>query len=115
MDEATLLYRVRKTVLQMLRDRGYIISSNQLSQSKEDFKAGYNLNRESLNMLVRKKTNEQDNYLGEDANKLLVFFPETDKLNNKDLTQISLKMIDVNVLHAIIVIKGSTILTRKVS
>ena len=42
MDEPTLLYRLRKTVLQMLKDRGYIISENKLAESKKAFLEKYN-------------------------------------------------------------------------
>jgi hypothetical protein len=41
-DEPTILYKVRKTIFQMLRDRGYTVSEQTFSQSLEDFKNIYN-------------------------------------------------------------------------
>ena len=45
---------------------------------------------------------------------MIVFFPDHDKLNMVALKQIALKMLEVNVFNAIIVIKGSTQIQRKV-
>ena len=53
-DEIVVLYNVRRTVFQMLRDRGYTVSDQSYNQSLEDFKRGYNNSRESLNMLFTK-------------------------------------------------------------
>lgn len=33
------LYRVRRTVLQMLRDRGYLVDNQDIERSEEDFLA----------------------------------------------------------------------------
>lgn len=41
MDLATRLFQIRKTVLQMLSDRGYLVAQAQLEETKEDFKAHF--------------------------------------------------------------------------
>lgn len=114
MDQITMLFRVRKTVLQMLKDRGYVISEKKLTQSKEDFAAGFNGQRDSLNMLVNKRAGEATAE-GEQADKLLVFFPENEKMNVDLLKRITQKMLELNVYNSIIVIKGTTQVSRKVS
>ena len=53
-DEATILFKVRKTVFQLLRDRGYTVSDQSFNQTIDDFKANYNGSRESLSMLFQK-------------------------------------------------------------
>ena len=51
LDETTILFKVRKTVFQMLRDRGYTVSDQSYSQTLDEFKGTFNGSRESLNML----------------------------------------------------------------
>ena len=54
LDETTILFKVRKTVFQMLRDRGYTVSDQSYSQTLDEFKGTFNGSRESLNMLFQK-------------------------------------------------------------
>lgn len=116
LDQTTLLYRVRRTVLQMLNDRGYIVSNNKLNQSMEEFKETFNGSRDSLNLLVSKRKQEDEAEVGnEQQQKLIVFFPDSDKLNMEQLKKITLKMIEVNCFNAIVIIKGATQISRRVS
>jgi len=55
LDQGTILYRVRKTILQMLKDRGYLTSEKKLSQTKAEFLRDFSGQRSSLNMLVTKR------------------------------------------------------------
>lgn len=41
MGEERVLYRVRKTVFEMLRDRGYKITDAQIEESYEEFEKTY--------------------------------------------------------------------------
>ena len=41
MDEATKLYQICKTVIQMLVDRGYLVTTNEQEIGKEEFKTKY--------------------------------------------------------------------------
>ena len=113
LSQITLLYRVRKTILQMLKDRGYTISEKKLAQTKQEFENGYNGTRGSLNMLVFKKgVADAEN---DPSSKLLVFFPDEEKFNTDALNQITLIMLENSVYNAIIVIKGSTSISKRVS
>ena len=77
MDQVTLLYRVRRTVMQMLKDRGYIIQADIFAQTKQKFQETFSGARESLNMLVKRRPPpEGENPLPEESQKLIVFFPD---------------------------------------
>ena len=51
--EERILYRCRKTVLEMLRDRGYMIGDAEIEEPYEDFERR-NLSAKSLNMIVKR-------------------------------------------------------------
>lgn len=59
-DEIKRLYRIRKTVMQMLKDRGYFVGDFEVNMSKQQFisKFGENMKREDL---VINKTKRNDN------------------------------------------------------
>ena len=48
-----ILYRCRKTVLEMLRDRGYMIGDAEIEEPFEDFEQR-NLTPSALNMIVKR-------------------------------------------------------------
>ena len=101
----------------MLKDRGYIVSEKKLNQTKAEFAELYSGQRETLNLLVEKRPQnegEGGETVPEDTQKLIVFFPDQDKLNMQALKQIALKMLEINCFNAIVVIKGSTQISRRV-
>ena len=59
-DEIKRLFRIRQTVLTMLKDRGYFVGDFEVNMSKEQFisKYGENMKREDL---VINKTKRNDN------------------------------------------------------
>ena len=117
LDNVTLLYRVRKTLLQMLKDRGYIVSEKKLAQNKKEFEESFQTaipNTQSLNTLVEKRQSDETGEGHEQLQKLAVFFPDIDKLNKAALNDITLKLIELNVYNAIIITKGSTSIAKKV-
>ena len=63
-DEATVgrLYRIRLTVMQMLRDRGYLVVEHELATSRRDFlrKFGESFHREDLQINKSKKNDPSD-------------------------------------------------------
>ena len=44
-----------------------------------------------------------------------MFFPDQDKLNMAALKQIALKMIEINCFNSIVIIKGATQISKRVS
>mmetsp|Transcript_11484 Transcript_11484/g.11474 ORF Transcript_11484/g.11474 Transcript_11484/m.11474 type:complete len:102 (+) Transcript_11484:208-513(+) len=49
----------------------------------------------------------------EESQKLAVYFPDVEKLNKEILSKIAKKMIDINVMNAIIIQKNATNIAKK--
>ncbi|KAK9903534.1 hypothetical protein WJX75_008157 [Coccomyxa subellipsoidea] len=73
MDNMTRLYRIRKTCLEMLNDRGYLIAQDELHMSKEGFKDrfGDDPRKDDLTVLAPKQDDPTE--------QIFVFYPEEDK------------------------------------
>ncbi|KAM7276576.1 hypothetical protein ACFE04_018442 [Oxalis oulophora] len=72
-EEIRRLYRIRKTVMQMLRDRGYFVVDSELNITREQFiqKYGENMKREDLIISKSKRNDSSD--------QIYIFFPEEAK------------------------------------
>lgn len=108
------LFRIRRTILEMLSDRGYAVlnSEEDLLQPRDVFAREFrtqNYNRESLTLLRQKKDDDKD--------QIYVFFPEEIKnkpLGVKPLTERAQRMERDGVRHAIIVLEtGLTPFAKK--
>lgn len=99
--EASKLFRIRRTVLKMLRKRGYIVDEDMLSMDTEGFRQRFtdNPNRDALTVLVEKTDDTTD--------QLFVFFPTDEKLGLGPIKLYCNRMKDNNVSRAIIVVRGS--------
>lgn len=73
------LHRVRRTVHQILRDRGYMVDQADIDMSEADFteKYGDNPQREALTVLVQKRDDPTD--------MLFVFWPSDPKVGVKPI------------------------------
>ncbi|MED6215727.1 hypothetical protein PIB30_000733 [Stylosanthes scabra] len=96
-EEVNRLYRIRKTVMQMLRDRDYLVGDFEIKLSREEFrrKYGENMKREDLVINKSKKDNSSD--------QIYVFFPEEAKVGVKTLKTYTNRMNSENVSRAILV------------
>lgn len=65
-DEITRLYRIRKTVMQMLRDRGYLVGDFEINMTRYQFvdKFGDNMKREDLVINKAKRNDSSDQVCG---------------------------------------------------
>lgn len=97
--EASRLFRVRKTTVKMLHNRGYIVSDNELSMKADEFKDkfGETPTREMMTILVERMDDPTDN--------LFVFFPEDTKVGVKPIRNYCNRMKDENVTKAILVVQ----------
>ncbi|KYQ89405.1 hypothetical protein DLAC_11805 [Tieghemostelium lacteum] len=96
------LYQIRKTILQMLSDRGYLVNPLELEQTKEEFKRsfapdGQNISREAMTIFYVKKKDP--------TKQIYVFFPEDPKVGVKPIRKYVEMMKERQVARAIIVVQ----------
>jgi DNA-directed RNA polymerase I, II, and III subunit RPABC1 len=93
------IYRVRKTVMQMLRDRGYMVDQADVDQSEEDFfdKFSSSPQRDMLTLLVQKRDDPTDS--------IFVFWPADPKVGVKPIKRYMERMTEESVKRAILVVQ----------
>ncbi|XP_042504449.1 DNA-directed RNA polymerases II and IV subunit 5A isoform X1 [Macadamia integrifolia] len=98
-EETTRLYRIRRTVMQMLKDRGYLVGDFEINMTKAQFidKFGESVKREDL---VINKTKRIDT-----SDQIYVFFPEEQKVGVKTMKTYTNRMKSENVFRAILVVQ----------
>eukprot|EP00927_Polykrikos_kofoidii_P023358 TRINITY_DN2155_c0_g1_i1.p1 TRINITY_DN2155_c0_g1~~TRINITY_DN2155_c0_g1_i1.p1 ORF type:complete len:208 (+),score=54.51 TRINITY_DN2155_c0_g1_i1:106-729(+) len=104
MDDVVKLWRIRKTVFQMLEDRGYQVPDKFLEEKREDFEKAWKAvneeggGRERFIILVHKKQQHDQ--------QLIVFFPEEDKrVGVKPIRILAEKMDEKGIKEAILVVR----------
>ncbi|PIA59114.1 hypothetical protein AQUCO_00400162v1 [Aquilegia coerulea] len=98
-EEISRLYRIRQTVMQMLKDRGYLVTDFELKMTKRDFqnKLGDHSKREDL---VINKFKQNDN-----SDQIYVFFPDEAKVGVKTMKTYTNRMKTENVFRAVLVVQ----------
>ncbi|KAF6155406.1 hypothetical protein GIB67_019932 [Kingdonia uniflora] len=93
---------MRRTVLQMLRDRGYLVGNSEINMNRADFIAefGETIKRDDLTILKAKPDNPTD--------QVYVFFPEEEKIGIKSVKNYIARMKNDNVFKAILVVRKVT-------
>lgn len=102
--ETVKLWRVHKTVHQLVHDRGYVVSQSELDLSLQDFAStfapsGSILDRSALNFIVQHRADPQD--------RLFVFFPEEASVGVKPVRNYLEKMNEHGVFRCIVVVRQS--------
>jgi len=99
MDNATKLFYIRRTLVQMMIDRGYLVSQSLKDETVEDFKGKFSSedSREKLLLLFRKNDDPTD--------QIFIFFPEDQKVGVKPIRSYCEKMREQQVQKAIIVVQ----------
>ena len=99
MSSGERIYRVRRTVMQMLRDRGYMVDQADVDQSEEDFfeKFTESPQRDMLTLLVQKRDDPTDS--------IFVFWPADPKVGVKPIKRYMERMTEEDVKRAILVVQ----------
>ncbi|PKU63532.1 DNA-directed RNA polymerases II and IV subunit 5A [Dendrobium catenatum] len=100
-EETTKLFRVWKTTLEMLRDRGFLVLDSEINMSMREFldRFGEYFKRENLDMFKTKKDDPND--------RIFVFFPNEPKLTIKVAKRYAERMRVEQILRGIIVAKDA--------
>ncbi|KAL6050414.1 DNA-directed RNA polymerases II and IV subunit 5A [Balamuthia mandrillaris] len=99
MDEVGRLFQIRRTVLQMLTDRGYIPAPGDMEMDREDFRQKYGdpPDRKQLTLLRRQKNDP--------TKQIFVFWPEDLKVGVKPIKSYCDTMKDEGVNRAILIVQ----------
>jgi len=102
--ETYRLWRIRKTVMQMCHDRGYLVTQEELDQTLDQFKHQFGdkpserkPGRSDLTILVAHNDDPTD--------QLFVFFPEERKIGIKTIKAYCQRMQEENITRAVIVVQ----------
>lgn len=102
--ETYKFWRIRKTVMQLCHDRGYLVTQDELDQTLDQFKAQFGDKpsdrrpaRNDLSILVAHNDDPTD--------QMFVFFPEEPKVGIKTIKQYCQRMQEENISRAIIVVQ----------
>jgi DNA-directed RNA polymerase I, II, and III subunit RPABC1 len=97
-DEKTNLYKVRRTVFQMLEDRGYTVSGKDKSETLDNFKREFKSIKD-LTIIVSKADDKND--------QLYVEFSDTLKLGVNDISNFAETLHKEGIKTGIIINRGS--------
>lgn len=97
-DDLTLIYKIRKTILKMLEDRGYQVDQKMQLESFDNFKLSYT-GKADLSILAQHSRNNKDF--------IYVEYAENAKLGVGDITSFAERLHEKEIKTGILIIKGS--------
>ncbi|TNN66790.1 DNA-directed RNA polymerases I, II, and III subunit RPABC1 [Liparis tanakae] len=103
-EETYRLWKIRKTIMQLCHDRGYLVTQDELDQTLDEFKSQFGdkpsegrPRRTDLTVLVAHNDDPTD--------QMFVFFPEEPKVGIKTIKMYCQRMQEENITRAIIVVQ----------
>ncbi|KAK2645629.1 hypothetical protein Ddye_020824 [Dipteronia dyeriana] len=100
-EELKRLFRIRKTVMEMLRDRGYFVGEFEINMTKEQFLSKYGENTKREDLVINKAMRDNS------SDQIYVFFPDEQKVGVKTMKTYTNRMKSDNVFKAILVVQQS--------
>lgn len=103
--ESFKLWKIRKTVMQLCHDRGYLVTQDELDQTQDQFKVQFgdkpSERRPSRNDLIVLVAHNDD-----PTDQMFIFFPEEPKVGIKTIKAYCQRMQEENITRAIIVVQN---------
>ncbi|XP_051768844.1 DNA-directed RNA polymerases I, II, and III subunit RPABC1 isoform X1 [Ctenopharyngodon idella] len=103
-EETYRLWKIRKTIMQLCHDRGFLVTQDELDQTLDEFKGQFGdrpsegrPRRTDLTVLVAHNDDPTD--------QMFVFFPEEPKVGIKTIKMYCQRMQEENITRAIIVVQ----------
>ncbi|GLJ42853.1 hypothetical protein SUGI_0888320 [Cryptomeria japonica] len=98
-EQTNRLFRIRRTVLQMLHDRSYLVAELEINMSKEQFLDKFGEDPKKDDLVINKtKRNEP-------GDQIYVFFPDEPKVGVKTIKTYVERMKSESVFRAILVVQ----------
>ena len=97
-------WRIRKTIMHLCRDRGYVVTLEELDQTFDEFKQQFS-HHSSAGLSSRSELNLIVSHGKEVTNQMFVFFPDEEKVNLATVKRYFNKMQAENVHRSIIVVQ----------
>ncbi|XP_076371456.1 DNA-directed RNA polymerases I, II, and III subunit Rpb5 isoform X1 [Tachypleus tridentatus] len=102
--ETYKLWRIRKTIMQLCHDRGYLVTQDELDQTLEQFKIQFG-DKPSEQHPARKDLVVLVAHNDDPTDQMFVFFPEEPKIGIKTIKTYCQRMQEENISRAIIVVQ----------
>jgi len=103
--ESYKLWKIRKTIMQLCHDRGYLVTQDELDQTLDQFKAQFgdkpSERRPSRNDLIVLVAHNDD-----PTDQMFIFFPEEPKVGIKTIKAYCQRMQEENITRAIIIVQN---------
>ena len=103
-NEIERLWKIRKTILQLCHDRGYLVTSEELEQTLEQFKQTYG-DKPSQGEPSRSKLLVLVSHNDDATNQMYAFFPDDPKIGQKTVEAYVKKMEEEEITRAVIVVR----------
>ncbi|XP_034235597.1 DNA-directed RNA polymerases I, II, and III subunit RPABC1-like [Thrips palmi] len=104
--EIKQLWRVKKTIMQLCHDRGYLVTQDELDETLDEFKEMYKLNRSVADQPLRNKLRMLFTHSTTDE-KLFVFFSEEKVLRKPNIVGYVQEMQKEQVGKALLIVQDT--------
>ncbi|XP_030371595.1 DNA-directed RNA polymerases I, II, and III subunit RPABC1-like [Scaptodrosophila lebanonensis] len=109
------LWRIRKTMAQMVHDRGYLVSSNEKDQTLEEFSAEFGRYPVSEKKPLRSDLTMMVAHIDDPKDVILVYFSDDIKVGIKTIRDCVTRMNTADIFHAILIIRSRMTPTARMS